>query len=112
MAEFIVFSTYRSITPEVFESVRCQLGIAVFWSRVKLPDAIILATAQSAASILVTRNTRDFPVGPPGIRVPYKLLVSNYPVKTHRLEAVSFQRLCWILDGRWSIARTRTRFGT
>ena len=28
MAEFIVFSTNGSITPEVFESIRCQLGIA------------------------------------------------------------------------------------
>jgi predicted nucleic acid-binding protein len=39
----------------------------------KLPDAIILATAQLRGRILVTRNTRDFPAAMPGIRVPYTL---------------------------------------
>jgi predicted nucleic acid-binding protein len=42
-------------------------------SRMKLPDAIILATAQMSAGVLVTRNTRDFPRGIAGIRVPYEL---------------------------------------
>jgi predicted nucleic acid-binding protein len=42
-------------------------------SRVKLPDAVILATAQTASSTLITRNTRDFPVGTRGIFVPYEL---------------------------------------
>jgi predicted nucleic acid-binding protein len=37
----------------------------------KLPDAVILASAQVRGRILVTRNTRDFPVNMPGIRVPY-----------------------------------------
>ena len=41
--------------------------------RLKSPDAIILATAQLRGRILVTRNTRDFPAGMPGIRVPYIL---------------------------------------
>ena len=41
--------------------------------RLKLPDAIILATAQIRGRVLVTRNTKDFPVEMPGIRVPYKL---------------------------------------
>jgi predicted nucleic acid-binding protein len=40
---------------------------------VKLPDAIIWATAQVHAMLLVTRNTRDFASGDPGIRTPYKL---------------------------------------
>lgn len=39
----------------------------------KLPDAIILASAQTAGKILVTRNTRDFPAQMPGVRVPYSL---------------------------------------
>ena len=39
----------------------------------KLPDAIILATAQVRGRILVTRNTRDFPAQMPGVRVPYSL---------------------------------------
>jgi hypothetical protein len=41
--------------------------------RIKLPDAIILATAESEGRLLVTRNTRDFPTGNPGIRIPYRL---------------------------------------
>lgn len=41
--------------------------------RLKLPDAIILASAQVRGRILVTRNTRDFPVSLPGIRAPYTL---------------------------------------
>lgn len=42
-------------------------------SRLRLPDAIIWATAQESSLILVTRNTRDFPVNHPGIRVPYQI---------------------------------------
>lgn len=41
--------------------------------RMKLLDAMILATAQVTGSILVTRNTRDFAATMPGIRVPYTL---------------------------------------
>jgi hypothetical protein len=41
--------------------------------RIKLPDAIIWATAQVHAMLLVTRNIRDFPADDPGIRAPYKL---------------------------------------
>lgn len=41
--------------------------------KLKLPDAIIQATAESAGRVLVTRNTRDFRAGTPGIRIPYRL---------------------------------------
>jgi predicted nucleic acid-binding protein len=41
--------------------------------RIKLPDAVIWATAQTHAMLLVTRNTKDFPHGDPGVRAPYKL---------------------------------------
>ncbi len=41
--------------------------------RLKLPDAIILASAQVSGRILVTRNTKDFPAEMPGIRIPYTL---------------------------------------
>lgn len=41
--------------------------------RVKLPDAVIWATAQTAGRLLVTRNTKDFPPDDPGIRAPYAL---------------------------------------
>ena len=39
--------------------------------RIKLPDALILASARSYGADLVTRNTRDFPAGTPGVRIPY-----------------------------------------
>lgn len=39
----------------------------------KVPDAVILASAQVSGRILVTRNTKDFPASMPGIRIPYKL---------------------------------------
>lgn len=39
----------------------------------RLPDAIIWASAQCAGALLVTRNSRDFPVNEPGVRVPYQL---------------------------------------
>jgi hypothetical protein len=41
--------------------------------RLKSPDAIILATAQTRGRVLITRNTKDFPANMPGIRVPYIL---------------------------------------
>jgi predicted nucleic acid-binding protein len=41
--------------------------------RLKSPDAIILATAQTRGRVLITRNTKDFPAEMPGIRVPYTL---------------------------------------
>jgi hypothetical protein len=42
-------------------------------SRIKLPDAIIQATAEGSGRVLITRNTRDFPPGTPGVRTPYAL---------------------------------------
>ncbi len=42
-------------------------------TKMKLMDAYILATAQVNGAILITRNTKDFPVEMPGIRVPYTL---------------------------------------
>lgn len=40
--------------------------------KLRLPDAIILATAQVDNLLLVTRNTKDFNADLPGIRVPYR----------------------------------------
>jgi predicted nucleic acid-binding protein len=42
-------------------------------NRVKLPDAIIRASAQANALLLVTRNIKDFPASDPGVRMPYVL---------------------------------------
>jgi hypothetical protein len=41
--------------------------------KLKLPDAIILATAQVAGLLFVTRNTRDFSSSNPQIRIPYQI---------------------------------------
>jgi predicted nucleic acid-binding protein len=41
--------------------------------RMKLPDAIIWATAQVNEMLLVTRNLKDFSESDPGIRCPYKI---------------------------------------
>jgi predicted nucleic acid-binding protein len=41
--------------------------------KIKLPDAIVWATAQSNKCILVTRNSKDFSPAQPGIRIPYQL---------------------------------------
>lgn len=42
-------------------------------SRIRLPDAIIWATAQHHGALLVTRNTKDFSANLPGVRLPYQL---------------------------------------
>lgn len=42
-------------------------------TRIRLPDAIIWASAQSANALLVTRNNKDFPSDEPGVRIPYEL---------------------------------------
>ncbi len=39
--------------------------------RLKLPDAIVLATAETEGCILVTRNSKDFPSNDPRVRFPY-----------------------------------------
>ncbi|WP_300216315.1 type II toxin-antitoxin system VapC family toxin [Bradyrhizobium sp.] len=40
---------------------------------IKLPDAIIWATAQEHAMLLVTRNSKDFSADDPGLQMPHKL---------------------------------------
>jgi hypothetical protein len=39
----------------------------------KLPDAIILASAQCSGFVLATRNTKDFPLRLRGVLHPYEL---------------------------------------
>jgi predicted nucleic acid-binding protein len=41
--------------------------------RLRIPDAIIWAGARLRDSLLVTRDFKDFPIGDPGIRVPYNI---------------------------------------
>ena len=64
---------------------RRDIGDAVEWqrreraalrrerSKLRFPDAVILASAQVHGRILMTRNTPDFPANMPDIRVPYSL---------------------------------------
>jgi predicted nucleic acid-binding protein len=40
-------------------------------ARIKLPDAIIWASARSRSMLLVTRNRKDFPASEPWVRIPY-----------------------------------------
>lgn len=40
--------------------------------RIRLPDAIIWATAQNEGTLLITRNTRDFREDEPDVRIPYR----------------------------------------
>jgi predicted nucleic acid-binding protein len=40
--------------------------------RIKLPDAIIWASAISQNCLLVSRNTKDFPLEQPGVRFSYR----------------------------------------
>jgi predicted nucleic acid-binding protein len=42
-------------------------------NRIRLPDAIIRASAEVHSMLLVTRNTRDFDGSSPSVRVPYSL---------------------------------------
>ena len=41
--------------------------------KLKLPDAIIYATARAQGYLFVTRNTKDFDPSQPDVRVPYSL---------------------------------------
>ncbi|PEH80358.1 type II toxin-antitoxin system VapC family toxin [Burkholderia gladioli] len=41
--------------------------------KIRLPDAIVWASAQVHSLLLVSRNTKDFPADEPGVRVPYKV---------------------------------------
>lgn len=40
--------------------------------RIKLPDAIVWASAITEDCLLVSRNTKDFPANLPGVRFPYR----------------------------------------
>ncbi len=41
--------------------------------RLRLPDAIVWASALVHRALLITRNTKHFPRDHPGVRVPYAL---------------------------------------
>ncbi|MES9904302.1 MAG: type II toxin-antitoxin system VapC family toxin [Sedimenticola sp.] len=51
---------------ETAVTIRCK-------HRMRLPDAIIWASAKRENALLVSRNTKDFPADSPGVRVPYRI---------------------------------------
>jgi predicted nucleic acid-binding protein len=63
LAEFAVIPLDDDIAEETARLRRAH--------RMKLPDAIIWASARRTGRLLVSRNTKDFPVGDPGVRHPY-----------------------------------------
>ncbi len=56
---------------EIDEAVSQETILVRQRTKLKLPDAIILATARVHGLLLVTRNSRDFPRREPDIRIPY-----------------------------------------
>ena len=65
---FLSYFTMVEVTEEI--SRRAAM-LRAQRKRLQIPDAIILASAQVAGRVLITRNTKDFPAQMPGIRVPY-----------------------------------------
>jgi predicted nucleic acid-binding protein len=65
LGEFDVVPLDSAVAEEAARLIRLH--------RMKLPDAIIWASARVEGRLLVTRNTRDFPAGDPGVRIPYRV---------------------------------------
>jgi predicted nucleic acid-binding protein len=63
LRDFTVVEVTRRIARDAVDIRRTR--------RLRLPDAIIWASARSQSALLVTRNTKDFPPREPGVRVPY-----------------------------------------
>jgi predicted nucleic acid-binding protein len=72
----------REAARALFESMkRIDLSLEVAQKAVaerkllglKLPDAVILASADCEGCILVTRNTKDFDAADPRVRFPYSV---------------------------------------
>ena len=66
LSRFFVTAPLDDATSELAVQFRRQYHM-------RLPDAIILATAGVQGAELVTRNTKDFDASWSGIRVPYSL---------------------------------------
>ncbi len=65
LSQFLTVGLDEAIADEAMELRRRH--------RLKLPDAIIWASARVQNRLLVTRNDRDFPPSDPGVRSPYRL---------------------------------------
>ena len=66
---FLTGFKVRELSPVIAEAtVRLRKELSL-----KVPDAIVYATAREEGCMLVTRNTRDFEVEWPDVREPYCL---------------------------------------
>jgi predicted nucleic acid-binding protein len=63
LASFEIIPTDEAVAEEAVRIRRSR--------RIKLPDAIILASARTRGRLLVTLNRRDFDPADPGVRIPY-----------------------------------------
>ncbi len=65
--EFLASFTIHPLSVEIAsEAVQVRKKF-----RVRLPDAIVWATARTNSCLLVTRNAKDFKPTEPGVRIPY-----------------------------------------
>jgi hypothetical protein len=67
MKRFLKGFTTVSIDHKIAE---CAVGLRQ-QHKIKLPDAIILATAHIQGRLLITRDSKDFLSDEPGVRIPY-----------------------------------------
>lgn len=67
--KFLAAFELIGVTPEIAERAVTLRKL----DRMRVPDAIILATAQTENIILVTRDTKEFSPDMPGVRIPYRL---------------------------------------
>lgn len=58
---------------ELDQAVAEEVVVVRRETRLKLPDAILLATARTHKRKLHTRNTKDFPARWPEVVIPYRL---------------------------------------
>jgi predicted nucleic acid-binding protein len=65
LRDFRVVDLTRRVAREAIEIRRTR--------RIRLPDAIVWASARTESAVLLTRNTKDFPQDDPGLRVPYTI---------------------------------------
>lgn len=67
----LFLATFELLT--IDDAVAAQAVLLRQTRRIKLPDAIIWATAQTHHRILITRNTKDFAENEPGVMIPYQV---------------------------------------
>ncbi len=68
-----LLSEFRLIS--LSETIAEQAIIERRQRKIKLPDAITIASAVVEDGVLVTRNTRDFPRNERHVRIPYRIPV-------------------------------------